>query len=73
MKTEVLLHRYVTAATNLAESVKRNIVHGKKVTGEIVAVIDDETVVKLNEFQIVANEIADLTAAIEDASIKFDN
>ncbi len=73
MKTEVLLNKYFHAAADLADSVKRNILHGKKHNGDIVAVIDDETVNKLNAFNIAANNVADLTTAIENVSIKFDN
>lgn len=73
MKTDVLLHKYVEAATDLAESVKRNIMHGQKVNGKTIAVIDDETVIKLNNFKIAANNVADLTLALENVSIKFDN
>lgn len=51
-KAKIYLDKYVTAATDLAESVKRNIVHGGQ--------IDDQTVLLLNTFRIVANEIADL-------------
>lgn len=46
---------FIERAIKLAESVKRNIVKRKKG----VAVIDDETVVKLNEFMKTTNEIAD--------------
>lgn len=53
---EQSLLEYVNAATDLAESIKRNIV--KRVRG--VAIIDDETVLKLNKFRIAANKIKDL-------------
>jgi hypothetical protein len=49
------LLEYVNAATDLAESVKRNIVKSKKG----IAVIDDETVIKLNKFMIAANHMKD--------------
>ncbi len=47
-----MFQNYVDKAADLAESVKRNIVHE--------GVIDDETVVKLNNFIIASNEIADM-------------
>ena len=44
--------KYVDTATELAESVKRNIVHD--------GIIDDKTVNKLNDFIIATNELAEL-------------
>lgn len=58
-KTKKALEKYVTAAANLAESVKRNIVHE--------GVIDDETVLKLNAFIIAGNEISDMLSQLTDA------
>jgi hypothetical protein len=51
-KTKVLFKKYVDAGADLAESVKRNIVHE--------GVIDDETVLRLNDFITAANAMADL-------------
>lgn len=53
---EQSLLEYVNAATDLAESVKRNIV--KRTRG--IATIDDETVLKLNRFMVASNKIKDL-------------
>lgn len=47
-----LFQDYVNAATDLAESVKRNIVKD--------GIIDDATVNKLNDFMIATNELANL-------------
>lgn len=47
-----LFQDYVNAATDLAESVKRNIIKD--------GVIDDTTVNKLNDFMIATNELANL-------------
>ncbi len=52
-ETKRALKKYVDAATDLAEQVKRNI--------QKDGCIDDKTVLALNEFVISANEIADLT------------
>jgi len=49
---KIALQAYVEAAVDLAESVKRNIVHG--------GVIDNETVLKLNAFIISSNALEDL-------------
>ena len=57
--------KYVNAATDLAESVKRNIQHG--------GVIDDETVLKLNEFRIAANAVADIIDIVQKRVIKYEN
>lgn len=70
-KTKQQLADYVQKATNLAESVKRNIVHGKKYNGQITAVIDDETVLKLNEFIISANSIRDLTDELNESNTQL--
>ena len=51
-KTKLALIKYVNTASDLAESVKNNIVHE--------GVITDETVLKLNEFIIASNAIQDL-------------
>ncbi len=47
-----LFQKYVDAATDLAESVKRNITHD--------GIIDDKTVNKLNDFIIATNELAEM-------------
>ncbi len=70
-KTKMLLAKYVDTASTLAESVKRNISHGKKHNGDIVAVIDDATVLALNEFIIASNEIKDLTDQLTLANNKI--
>lgn len=55
-KTKKAIQKYIDAASDLAESVKRNIVHE--------GLIDDETVVKLNAFIISSNEIADMLSEL---------
>ncbi len=52
-----LLQKFVDTASDLAESVKRNIQHD--------GAIDDETVLKLNAFIIASNAIADMIELIE--------
>lgn len=59
-KAQKAFEKYVEAATILAESVKRNIVHE--------GVIDNETILKLNEFIIASNEIEDLLAVLVDSN-----
>lgn len=49
--------KYVNAAADLAESVKRNIIKD--------GVIDDKTVNHLNDFMIANNEMADLNNAMD--------
>lgn len=51
--TKKNLAKYVNAATDLAESVKRNLTKD--------GCIDDKTVLALNEFVIATNEIIDFT------------
>lgn len=55
-KTKEALERYVNAAADLADSVKRNIVHE--------GIIDDETVLILNKFIIASNAISDLISEL---------
>lgn len=55
-KSKKAIQKYVDTATELAESVKRNIVHE--------GIIDDETILKLNKFIIAANEIADMLSEL---------
>jgi hypothetical protein len=52
MKAKQIFQNYVNAGADLAESVKRNIVKN--------GVIDDKTVVALNDFIIAINAMADL-------------
>lgn len=59
------LARYVNAATDLAESVKRNLQHGGS--------IDNETVLKLNEFRIAANAIDTMLEEVKKNGRKYDN
>ncbi len=47
-----LFQKYVNTATDLAESVKRNISHD--------GIIDDKTVLFLNDFIIATNELANM-------------
>ena len=49
--------KYVNAAADLAESVKRNIIKD--------GVIDDKTVNHLNDFMVATNEMADLNDAMD--------
>lgn len=51
-KQERLLNNYANTAADLAESVKRNIQHG--------GIVDDTTILALNDFIIAANEVSDL-------------
>ena len=59
------LSRYVNAASDLAESIKRNIQHGGQV--------DDETVLKLNEFTIAANAIDTMLEEVKKNARVYDN
>lgn len=52
-RTDQALKNYVNTATELAESVKRNVVHD--------GIVDDETINKLNAFMIACNEVSFLT------------
>lgn len=63
--TQRMLSNYVNSATDLAESVKRNIIHEGK--------IDEETVIKLNKFQIAANAIADLVEELNQKVSKYEH
>jgi len=56
--------KFVDKAHTLADSVKRNIVHE--------GVIDNETVLKLNDFIIASNEIADLLIELENDNNETD-
>jgi hypothetical protein len=51
-KTKKALINYVNTASDLADSVKNDIVHD--------GVVTDETVIKLNKFIIASNAIQDL-------------
>jgi hypothetical protein len=64
LKTQKLLADYVNKATDLAESVRRNIQHNN-------AIIDNKTVIALNEFIIAANGIKDLTDELEKVNTKL--
>ena len=55
-KTKKAIQKYVDTASDLAESIKRNIQHE--------GIIDDETVLKLNAFIIASNEISDLLSQL---------
>jgi len=57
MKTKRALQKYVNTASDLAESVKRNIQHE--------GVIDNKTVLCLNAFIIAANELAYFTNELD--------
>lgn len=65
MREERALSKYVNAATDLAESVKRNIQHGGQ--------IDNETVLKLNAFRIAANAVEFMISELKKKAVKFDN
>lgn len=58
--------KYVDAATDLAEAVKRCIQHND-------AVIDDDLVVKLNQFHIATNNVSDLLDALKNKHNRYDN
>ncbi len=51
-ETKKLFQTYINAATDLAESVKRNI--------QTDGYVDDKTVNHLNDFMIATNKLADL-------------
>jgi hypothetical protein len=61
------LEMYIEAGADLADSLKRNIQH--RVRG--VAVIDDETVIKLNNFMKAANNIADLPLLLSEKTSRL--
>lgn len=61
------LINYVDKANALAESIKRNILH----RSDDIAVIDDETVVALNEFIIASNSIKDMTDELINQDLKY--
>lgn len=67
IKLKQSILEYVNAATALAESVKRNIVKGR----QNPPVIDDKTVIALNNFIIAANSIKDFTNHLEQDTIKL--
>ena len=56
-KARQLFQKYVDAAADLAEAVKDNIIHNGLIT--------DKTVVLLNAFIIISNEIADSQVTME--------
>jgi len=62
-KTKQALKRYIDAAANLAELIKRNI--------QKDGCIDNKTVLALNEFVVASNEVADLTEQITATNIKY--
>lgn len=57
-KTKAALIRYVNAATDLAEAVAHNVRHD--------GIIDNKTILKLNEFITAANAMADLKDMLTD-------
>jgi len=61
--TKKAFANYVDRADDLAENVKRNIAHE--------GIIDNKTVLALNEFIIAVNAIKDLTDEIKSANIKL--
>lgn len=61
--TDKALNRYVNTASDLAESLKRNIQKDR--------FIDDKTMLILNEFIIAANEISDMIEHLNKKVIKF--
>jgi hypothetical protein len=63
-KAQKAFQDYVDTASDLAESVKRNIVHE--------GIIDDETVLKLNAFIIASNAMADLPLNLTEDSNESD-
>lgn len=69
--SDYVLHKrlltYVDTATNLAESIKRNIMKRKK----DVAIIDDKTVAALNEFMKAANDMADFREVLIKKTIDY--
>lgn len=64
-KAKKLFQNYVNAATDLAESVKRNIVDD--------GIISDKTVNHLNDFQIATNALANLNDEMLGLDIEDDN
>ena len=65
-RSQLALAKYNMAATELANHVKWCIQHNG-------AMIDDETVNKLNEFMMAHNTIKDLIDELEKSTRKFDN
>ncbi len=57
-KNKELIQKFADTAHDLAQSVKDNIVHE--------GVITDETVIKLNNFIIASNAVADMLDLIQD-------
>ncbi len=57
------VQKYIDKAANLAESVKRNIQHN--------SIIDDKTVIALNEFIIISNELSDLLKDINKDKVTY--
>lgn len=55
--------RYVDAAADLADCIKRNI--------QKDSTIDDKTVLALNEFIIASNAVKDLTDELKETDIKY--
>lgn len=60
------LVKYVDAATDLAEAVKRCVQHNE-------SVIDDDCVVKLSEFAAAASAVENLTSALKNKTYKINN
>ncbi len=57
--------KYVNAATDLADQIKADIQHGGK--------IRNDTILKLNDFRIAANAVADFIDAINKKALPYDN
>jgi hypothetical protein len=64
-QTQRALAKYVDAAAELAEAVKRNMITG----GEV----NKETILKLNEFTIAENSVKHLFDAAKKTLNKYDN
>ncbi len=65
-QTQKTLAKYVNSATDLAEAVKWCVQHNNNV-------LDDNAVLKLNEFAIAANAVKDLTEELNTKVRRFDN
>jgi hypothetical protein len=64
-QTDKALNQYVNSASDLAESVKRNLKNN--------GIIDQKTVLLLNEFITAANEIDSMVQHLNNKVNKFDN
>lgn len=65
-QTQRTLVNYVNSATDLADAIKWCVQHNDRV-------LDDNAVLKLNEFAIAANAVRDMTEELNTKVRKYDN